>query len=152
MGLYACGVTVYDDCHLGHARSSVFFEVLVRYLRRRGYEVTWVRNYTDIDDKILKRAKDEGVAWDEIAARYIASFQEDMAALGIPPAEIEPKATDHVPEMLEIIGRLVDKGFAYRATPTATSTTGSGVSRATASSRARAWRIWRPGPGSRWTR
>ena len=114
VGLYACGVTVYDDCHLGHARSSVFFEVLVRYLRRRGYEVTWVRNYTDIDDKILKRAKDEGVAWDEIAARYIASFQEDMAALGIPPAKIEPRATDHVPEMLTIIGRLVDKGFAYQ--------------------------------------
>ena len=114
VGLYACGVTVYDDCHLGHARSSVFFEVLVRYLRRRGYEVTWVRNYTDIDDKILKRAKEEGVAWDEIAARYIASFQEDMAALGIPPAKIEPKATDHVPEMLTIIGRLVDRGFAYQ--------------------------------------
>jgi cysteinyl-tRNA synthetase len=114
VGLYACGVTVYDDCHLGHARSSVFFEVLVRYLRRRGFQVTWVRNYTDIDDKILKRANDEGAAWDEVAARYIASFQEDMAALGIPPAEIEPKATDHIPEMLEIIGRLVDKGFAYQ--------------------------------------
>jgi len=114
VGLYACGVTVYDDCHLGHARSSVFFEVLVRYLRRRGFAVTWVRNFTDIDDKILKKAQTEGVTWSEVAARYTASFQEDMAALGIPPAQIEPKATDHIPEMLDIIGRLVDKGLAYQ--------------------------------------
>jgi len=117
IGLYACGVTVYDDCHLGHARSSVFFEVLVRYLRRRGFHVTWVRNYTDIDDKILNRAKQQGAAWDEIAARYIASFEEDMAALGIPPAQIEPKATDHIPEMLTIIRRLEEKGFAYQGEP-----------------------------------
>jgi cysteinyl-tRNA synthetase len=115
IGLYACGVTVYDDCHLGHARSSVFFEVLVRYLRRRGFAVTWVRNYTDIDDKILTKAKQEGAAWDEIAARYIASFQEDMAALGLPPAQIEPKATEHIPEMLAIIRILEDKGFAYQS-------------------------------------
>lgn len=117
VGLYACGVTVYDDCHLGHARSSVFFEVLVRYLRRRGFDVTWVRNYTDIDDKILNRAKQESTPWDDIAARYIASFQEDMEALGIPPAQIEPKATEHIPEMLEIIRRLEDKGFAYQGAP-----------------------------------
>ncbi|MDI6851991.1 MAG: cysteine--tRNA ligase [Deltaproteobacteria bacterium] len=117
IGLYACGITAYDDCHLGHARSSVFFEVLVRWLRRRGFDVTWVRNYTDIDDKILTRAKQEGAAWDEIAARYIASFQEDMAALGIPPAQIEPKATEHIPEMLEIIRRLEEKGFAYQSEP-----------------------------------
>ena len=117
VGLYACGVTVYDDCHLGHARSSVFFEVLVRYLRRRGFAITWVRNYTDIDDKILNRAKQEGAAWDDIAARYIASFDKDMAALGIPPAQIEPKATEHIPEMLEIIRRLEEKGFAYQGAP-----------------------------------
>jgi cysteinyl-tRNA synthetase len=117
VGLYACGVTVYDDCHLGHARSSVFFEVLVRYLRRQGFAVTWVRNYTDIDDKILKRAREEGAAWEDIAARYIASFEADMAVLGIPPAEIEPKATEHIPEMLEIIRRLEEKGFAYQGAP-----------------------------------
>ncbi len=117
VGLYACGVTVYDDCHVGHARSSVFFEVLVRYLRHRGYDVTWVRNYTDIDDKILKRAQEEGAAWDDIAARYIASFQEDMAALGLPPAQIEPKATEHIPEMLEIIRRLEENRFAYQGAP-----------------------------------
>jgi len=92
----------------------VFFEVLVRYLRRRGFEVTWVRNYTDIDDKILKRAQEEGAAWDDIAARYIASFDQDMAALGIPRADVEPKATEHIPEMLEIIRILEEKGFAYQ--------------------------------------
>jgi|UniRef100_A0A7C3WIW3 cysteinyl-tRNA synthetase len=117
VGLYACGVTVYDDCHLGHARSAVFFEVLVRWLRRRGFKVTWVRNYTDIDDKIINRAMQEGTPWDEIAARYIASFQEDMAALGVPLAQIEPKATDHIPEMLALIRRLEEKGFAYQGRP-----------------------------------
>lgn len=117
VGLYACGVTVYDDCHLGHARSSVFFEVLVRWLRRRGFRVTWVRNYTDIDDKIINRAQQEGTPWNEIAARYIASFQEDMAALGVPPAQIEPKATEHIPEMLALIRRLEEKGFAYQGKP-----------------------------------
>jgi cysteinyl-tRNA synthetase len=113
VGFYACGVTVYDDCHLGHARSSVAFEVLVRYLRRRGLEVTWVRNFTDIDDKIIRRAQELGLSWKEVAERYIASFQEDMAALGLPPAELEPKATDHIPQIIDLIQRLVDQGFAY---------------------------------------
>ncbi len=113
-GLYACGVTVYDDVHLGHARSAVVFEVLVRYLRWQGLSVTWVRNFTDIDDKILRRAVAEGTAWQEVAERYIASFQADMAALGIPPAQLEPRATQHIPEMLEIIRILTDKGFAYQ--------------------------------------
>jgi cysteinyl-tRNA synthetase len=113
VGFYACGVTVYDDCHLGHARSCVVFEVLVRYLRRRGFQVTWVRNFTDIDDKIIRRAQELGVPWNEVAERYIASFQEDMAALGVPPAQIEPKATEHIPQILDLIQRLQDRGFAY---------------------------------------
>lgn len=112
-GLYACGVTVYDDCHLGHARSTVVFEVLVRHLRRRGLEVTWVRNFTDIDDKIIRRARETGIPWLEVAERYIASFQEDMSALGIPPAQIEPRATQHIPEIIDLIRRLQDRGFAY---------------------------------------
>ena len=116
VGLYACGVTVYDDCHLGHARSCVVFEVLVRFLRWRGLEVTWVRNYTDIDDKILRRAQELGLSWQEVAARYIASFQEDMAALGVPPAQLEPRATEHIPEMLDLVRRLEDQGFAYQGT------------------------------------
>ena len=113
VGLYACGVTVYDDCHLGHARSCVAFEVLVRYLERRGLTVTWVRNFTDIDDKILRRAQETGVPWKEVAERYIASFREDMNALGVPPAQIEPKATEHIPQILDLIRRLEDLGFAY---------------------------------------
>ncbi len=113
VGLYACGVTVYDDCHLGHARSCMAFEVMVRHLRRRGYEVTWVRNYTDIDDKIIRRAQETGTTWEAVAQRYIASFQEDMAALGVPPAQIEPRATQHIPEIIDLIRRLEDKGFAY---------------------------------------
>jgi cysteinyl-tRNA synthetase len=113
VGLYACGVTVYDDCHLGHARSCVAFEVLVRYLRWRGFQVTWVRNYTDIDDKILVRAQELGVSWKEVAQRYIASFQEDMAALGVPLAQIEPRATEHIPQIIDLIRRLQDRGFAY---------------------------------------
>jgi cysteinyl-tRNA synthetase len=117
VGLYACGVTVYDDCHLGHARSCVAFEVMVRHLRRRGYEVIWVRNYTDIDDKIIRRAQETGAAWDAVAQRYIRSFQEDMAALGVPPAQIEPRATEHIPEMLDLIRVLVDRGYAYQGAP-----------------------------------
>ncbi len=117
VGLYACGVTVYDDVHLGHARSAVVFEVLVRYLRRRGYRVTWVRNFTDVDDKIIRRAQETGLSWQEVAEKYIASFREDMAGLGLPPADIEPKATEHIPEMLEIIRRLWDRGFAYQGRP-----------------------------------
>jgi cysteinyl-tRNA synthetase len=114
VGLYACGVTVYHDCHLGHARSCVVFEVLVRHLRRRGLNVTWVRNFTDIDDKIIRRAQETGTSWQEVASRYIASFQEDMAALGVPPALIEPKATEHLPQIIDLIRRLEEKGFAYQ--------------------------------------
>ena len=114
VGFYACGVTVYDDCHLGHARSCVVFEVLVRHLRRQGLAVTWVRNFTDIDDKIIRRAQETGVSWQEVAGRYIASFQEDMAALGLPPATIEPKATEHIPQIIDLIRRLEERGFAYQ--------------------------------------
>jgi cysteinyl-tRNA synthetase len=115
VGLYACGVTVYDDCHLGHARSCVVFEVLVRYLTHRGFQVTWVRNFTDIDDKILRRAQEQNRSWKEVAESYIMSFRQDMAALGVPAAQIEPKATEHIPQILSLIQRLVDRGFAYAA-------------------------------------
>src|SRR5512135_238552 len=114
VGFYACGVTVYDDAHLGHARSCVVFEVLVRHLRRQGLTVTWVRNFTDIDDKIIRRAQETGTSWDDVATRYIASFQEDMAALGLPPADLEPKATEHIPQIIDLIRRLEEQGFAYQ--------------------------------------
>ncbi len=114
VGFYACGVTVYDDCHLGHARSAVVFDVLVRYLRWRGLDVLYVRNFTDIEDKILRRAQETGASWDAIAERYIASFQEDMAALEVPPAQIEPRATHHLPQIIDLIRRLEEQGYAYQ--------------------------------------
>ena len=114
VGFYACGVTVYDDCHLGHARSAVVFDVLVRYLRWRGLDVLYVRNFTDIDDKILRRAQETGYSWEAIAERYIASFQEDMAALEVPPAQVEPRATHHLPQIIDLIRRLVEQGYAYQ--------------------------------------
>jgi len=111
--MYACGVTVYDLCHIGHARSAIVFDVVQRYLRFKGFRVTFVRNFTDVDDKIIRRAQQEGVPAEEIAARYIAAFREDMAALGVAPADVEPRATEHIPQMIAFIERLVAGGFAY---------------------------------------
>jgi cysteinyl-tRNA synthetase len=111
--IYVCGVTPYDHGHIGHARSSLVFDVVRRYLAFRGYRVTFVKNYTDIDDKIIRRANAEGVSARDIAERYIASFREDMAAIGVLPADVEPKATEHVPEMLRLIERLMAGGYAY---------------------------------------
>lgn len=111
--IYACGVTVYDLCHIGHARSAVVFDVIVRYLRYRGYEVTFVRNFTDIDDKIINRAQAEGISWDEVARKYTEEYYRDMDRLGILRADIEPKATEHIREMIQIIQGLIEKGYAY---------------------------------------
>jgi len=113
-GIYACGVTVYDLCHIGHARSSVVFDVIYRYLRYRGYEVTFVRNFTDIDDKIIKRANEEGVDYQAIAGKYIEEFNTDMGGLGLENPSFEPKATDHISGMIDLISTLIKKGFAYR--------------------------------------
>jgi cysteinyl-tRNA synthetase len=113
IGMYACGVTVYDLCHIGHARSAVVFDVIYRYLRYKGYEVTYVRNFTDVDDKIIKRAQEEGVGTEEIAARFIKEFYVDMGALGMLPPTVEPKATEHIPEMIALVQRLIEKGHAY---------------------------------------
>jgi len=114
VGMYACGVTVYDLCHIGHARSAVVFDVIYRYLQYKGYEVTYVRNFTDVDDKIIKRAQEEGVSTEEIAARYIKEFYADMGALGMLPPTIEPKATEHIAEMIALVARLMEKGHAYQ--------------------------------------
>lgn len=113
VGIYACGVTVYDLCHIGHARSAIVFDVIVRYLRYKGYEVKFVKNFTDIDDKIINRANKEGVSWKEIAKKYTEEYYKDMDRLGIARADIEPKATEHINEMIEIIQTLINKGFAY---------------------------------------
>ena len=116
VGMYVCGITAYDFCHIGHARSAVVFDVLVRYLRHTGLDVTFVRNFTDIDDKIIKRANEEGSTSEEVAERNIRYFYEDMDRLNILRANLEPKCTEHVPEMVELTGRLIEKGHAY-ATP-----------------------------------
>ena len=115
VGIYVCGITAYDRCHIGHARSAVVFDAVVRYLRFLGYEVTFVRNFTDIDDKIIKRANQEGISCKELSEREIKHFYEDMDALGVLRADIEPKATEHITEIIELVQKLIDKGYAYVA-------------------------------------
>ena len=111
--MYVCGVTVYDLSHIGHARSALVFDVLRRYLTFKGYRVTFVRNFTDVDDRIIRRANEAGVPASEISERYIAAEREDMASLGILKADVEPKATEHINEMIALIERLVARGVAY---------------------------------------
>jgi len=112
---YVCGMTVYDLCHLGHARSMVAFDVVQRWLRHSGYEVTYVRNITDIDDKIIRRATENGESIRALTDRMIAALHQDADALGIERPTHEPRATDFVPQMLSLIGQLEGKGLAYRA-------------------------------------
>lgn len=113
--LYICGITSYDYCHIGHARSSLAFDMIVKYLRYRGYKVTYVRNFTDIDDKIIKRAAEQNTTSSELANRFIDEFYVDMDKLGIDRPDMEPKATEHIQEMVEIIAELIDKGMAYQS-------------------------------------
>ncbi len=113
--MYVCGITVYDLCHIGHARSAIVFDVIYRYLLSLGYQVTYVRNFTDIDDKIIRRAAEEGTDYRTIADRYIRAFCEDMDRLGLLRPTFEPLATGHISEMIEIVRRLVEKGVAYKA-------------------------------------
>lgn len=113
VGMYVCGVTVYDVCHIGHARSAILFDVMRSYLRFRGFDVKFVKNFTDIDDKIINRAKAMGIPWDEVARRYTDKYYEDMGRLGVEPADVEPKATEHIKEIIDIVKGLIDKGFAY---------------------------------------
>jgi cysteinyl-tRNA synthetase len=112
--MYVCGMTVYDLCHLGHARSMVAFDVVQRWLRHSGLQVTYVRNVTDIDDKIIRRATENGESIRALTDRMIAALHQDADALGIERPTLEPRATDFVPQMLSLIGQLEDKGFAYR--------------------------------------
>jgi len=114
VGMYVCGVTVYDLSHIGHARSAIIFDMIYRYLRYRGYEVTYVRNFTDIDDKIIKRANEEGVDFKTIAEKYINEFKIDMGRFGLEEPSIEPKATEHISEMIQLISILIQKGYAYQ--------------------------------------
>ncbi len=113
VNMYVCGITAYDFCHLGHARAAVVFDVIYRYLRHKGFEVSYIRNFTDIDDKIINRAKESGKDWKEVAETFIAAFSSDMKALGNFPPTSEPRATDFIPAMQEMIAQLIEKGIAY---------------------------------------
>ena len=112
--MYVCGVTVYDYCHIGHARSALVFDVIRRYLEFSGYQVEFVKNFTDVDDKIIKRANEKGVSCDTITAKYIQAYYEDMGKLGIRQASIEPKATEHMTDIIHLTEALVKKGLAYQ--------------------------------------
>lgn len=111
--MYVCGPTVYNTIHIGNARPFIVFDVVRRYFEYKGYEVTYVQNYTDVDDKIIKRAKDEGVAPEVITERCIDEIEEQAAGLGVHRATVNPKATEEIPEMIAMIETLIDKGYAY---------------------------------------
>ena len=111
--MYTCGVTVYDQCHIGHARSLYVFDLIRRYLKFRGYDVHFVRNITDVDDKIIAKANETNRQAKEVSEEQIRLYYEDMKQLGVDPADCEPKATDNIPDMVVFIQGLIDKGFAY---------------------------------------
>lgn len=113
VGMYVCGITVYDRCHLGHGRSMVAFDVMVRYMRSQGLEVTYVRNITDIDDKIIKRANERNIPIEDLTAQYIEAMNEDTDALNIIRPTLEPRATGHIDSIIRLIEQLLDKGNAY---------------------------------------
>jgi cysteinyl-tRNA synthetase len=113
--MYVCGITSYDFCHIGHARSALVFDMIVNYLRYSGYKVTYVRNFTDIDDKIINRANERNTTCAELAEKFIEEFYTDMNALGVGIPTIEPKATEHIQDIIDIIQVLENKGIAYQA-------------------------------------
>ena len=113
IGIYTCGVTVYDLCHIGHARSIIAFDVVYRYFTYKGYEVTFVRNFTDIDDKIINKANQLGVPFNEVSEKYIKEYYVDINKLNIKKPTFEPKATEHIDEMIQFVKALIDKDFAY---------------------------------------
>src|SRR5450755_161767 len=111
-GLYVCGVTVYDYCHVGHARCYIVFDVIRRWLRHRGLSVTYVRNITDIDDRIIHRAAENRESIEALTTRNIQAMHEDFAALDIEPPDYEPRATEHIEGMIAMIARLIEHGYA----------------------------------------
>ncbi len=114
VGIYVCGVTVYDECHLGHARSAIVFDVLRRYLMYRGYDVTYVKNFTDVDDKIINRAAEEGIACEQVVGKYVQTYYRDMKRLGVGVPDIEPRATEHMSDIILMIRTILEKGLAYQ--------------------------------------
>lgn len=112
-GIYVCGPTVYDFIHIGNARPMIVFDTLRRYLEHKGYEVNYVTNFTDVDDKIIKRSIEEGIPASEVSEKYIAECKKDMEALNVRPATVHPQATQEIPEMIEMVSELIEKGHAY---------------------------------------
>ena len=115
VGMYVCGVTVYDYCHIGHARANIVFDIVYRYLLYSNYDVTYVRNYTDVDDKIINRANERGISSKQLAEEFIRAFDEDMDALGLRKPTHEPKATEYIERIIVLAEQLIDKGMAYEA-------------------------------------
>lgn len=115
VGLYVCGITVYDVCHVGHARTYLSFDLMVRYMRSRGLEVNYVRNITDVDDKIISRANEQGLTTEQLTEKTITRMHQDFAAIGLLEPDVEPRVTTHIPEIINVIQRLIDKGYAYQA-------------------------------------
>ena len=115
IGMYACGPTVYNYFHIGNARPFIVFDTLRRYLEYLGYDVTFVQNFTDIDDKMIKRANEEGISVKELGDRFIQEYYRDADALGIKRATVNPRATEHIREIIQLVQTLIDKGHAYVA-------------------------------------
>jgi cysteinyl-tRNA synthetase (EC 6.1.1.16) len=111
--MYVCGITAYDLSHIGHARAYITFDIIYRYLKRLGYDVVYVRNFTDIDDKIIKRANEENATVSSISEKYIGEYHKDMNALSVLPPAYEPRATETIKEMIDLTRGLIDKGHAY---------------------------------------
>ena len=118
VGIYVCGPTVYDYIHIGNARPMIVFDTLRRYFEYKGYEVNYVSNFTDVDDKIIKRANEEGVDASVISERYIAECKKDMAALHVEEATTHPQATKEIPDMIAMVETLIEKGYAYEVNGT----------------------------------
>ena len=146
VGMYVCGVTVYDMCHIGHARSVVLFDVIYRHLLKSGFDVTYVRNFTDIDDKIINRANQLGENWKELAERYIREFHVDMDSLGVRRPTLEPKATDHIQDIISLVGELISQNHAYEVDGDVMFS--FPVFRLMASSQAKRPKTWSQGPVS----
>ncbi len=113
--MYVCGITAYDECHLGHARAAISFDVIYKYLKYSGYDVTYVRNFTDVDDKIINKSNQEKKSCEEISAKYIDCYLKDMNCLNVAEPEIQPKATEHIQDMINTIQKLINNGLAYES-------------------------------------
>lgn len=151
VGMYVCGPTVYDTSHIGHARSVVVFDMIFRWLKQLDYEVTYVRNFTDVDDKIIKKSNETGESCTAITEKYIGEFHNEMDALNVLRPTMAPKATEHIDHIIRFVQMLIDKGKAYHVEG-GMSIFPSNPLRRTASCRVGTPMTCRPGPGSPWTR